>query len=138
MHHIDPVSSLGSRREFLRKCGMGLGGLALASLLQRDLYAGQINVNPLHPLAARRPPLPCKAKRVIHIFANGGASQVDTFDRKIALDKYHGKTLPGDYIATERKTGAAFRSPFTWKRYGKSGLEVSELFEKTAAHAVGF
>jgi len=85
--------------------------------------------------APRRPPLPAKAKHVIHIFANGGPSHVDTFDRKTALDKYHGQKLPGDYIATERKTGAAFRSPFTWKRYGKSGLEVSELFAKTAEFA---
>lgn len=126
MNHLDPLS-LGSRREFLRRVGMGLGGVAMASLLQQELRGTEIKVDPLHPLAARKAPLPCKAKRVIHIFANGGASQVDTFDRKIALDKYHGKTLPGDYIATERKTGAAFRSPFTWKRYGKSGLEVSEI-----------
>jgi hypothetical protein len=66
---------------------------------------------------------------------SGGPSHVDTFDRKTALDKYHGQKLPGDYIATERKTGAAFRSPFTWKRYGRSGLEVSELFAKTAEFA---
>jgi len=124
-----------SRREFLRKCGMGLGATAMATMLQRELRAGPVNVDPLHPLAARRPPLPAKAKHVIHIFANGGPSHVDTFDRKETLDKYHGQKLPGDYIATERKTGAAFRSPFTWKRYGRSGLEVSELFAKTAEFA---
>ncbi|MEY3529475.1 MAG: sulfatase [Opitutia bacterium Tous-C2FEB] len=133
MHH-DPTF-IHSRREFLRKCGMGLGGLAFASLLQRDLHGAPVSVNPLHPLAARRAPLPSKVKHVIHIFANGGPSHVDTFDRKTSLDKYHGQKLPGDYIATERKTGAAFRSPFTWKRYGKSGLEASELFAKTAAFA---
>ncbi|MEY4271161.1 MAG: hypothetical protein RL250_27, partial [Verrucomicrobiota bacterium] len=114
---------------------MGLGATAMASMLQRELRAAPVAVDPLHPLAPRRPPLPAKAKHVIHIFANGGASHVDTFDRKPALDKYHGQKLPGDYIATERKTGAAFRSPFTWKRYGKSGLEVSELFAKTAEFA---
>ena len=124
-----------SRREFLRKCGMGLGAPAMAAMLQRELRAAPVAVDPLRPLAPRRPPLPAKAKHVIHIFANGGPSHVDTFDRKTALDKYHGQKLPGDYIATERKTGAAFRSPFTWKRYGKSGLEVSELFAKTAEFA---
>ena len=124
-----------SRREFLRKCGMGLGATAMAAMLQRELRAAPVAVDPLRPLAPRRPPLPAKAKHVIHIFANGGPSHVDTFDRKTALDKYHGQKLPGDYIATERKTGAAFRSPFTWKRYGKSGLEVSELFAKTAEFA---
>jgi hypothetical protein len=124
-----------SRREFLRKCGMGLGATAMAAMLQRELRAAPVAVDPLRPLAPRRPPLPAKAKHVIHIFANGGPSHVDTFDRKTALDKYHGHKLPGDYIATERKTGAAFRSPFTWKRYGRSGLEVSELFAKTAEFA---
>ena len=124
-----------SRREFLRKCGMGLGATAMAAMLQRELRAAPVAVDPLRPLAPRRPPLPAKAKHVIHIFANGGPSHVDTFDRKPALDKYHGQKLPGDYIATERKTGAAFRSPFTWKRYGRSGLEVSELFAKTAEFA---
>ena len=124
-----------SRREFLRKCGMGLGATAMAAMLQRELRAAPVAVDPLRPLAPRRPPLPAKAKHVIHIFANGGPSHVDTFDRKTALDKYHGQKLPGDYIATERKTGAAFRSPFAWKRYGRSGLEVSELFAKTAEFA---
>jgi len=124
-----------SRREFLRKCGMGLGATAMAAMLQRELRAAPVAVDPLRPLAPRCPPLPAKAKHVIHIFANGGPSHVDTFDRKTTLDKYHGQKLPGDYIATERKTGAAFRSPFTWKRYGKSGLEVSELFAKTAEFA---
>jgi hypothetical protein len=114
---------------------MGLGAAALASMLQRDLMAASPKIDPLHPLASRRPPLSAKAKHVIHIFANGGPSHVDTFDRKVLLDKYHGQKLPGDYIATERKTGAAFRSPYQFKRYGKSGLEVSELFEKTAAFA---
>ena len=124
-----------SRRDFLKKCGMGLGAAALATMLQRDLLAATPSIDPLHPLAPRRPPFAAKAKHVIHIFANGGPSHVDTFDRKVMLDKYHGQKLPGDYIATERKTGAAFRSPFKFKRYGKSGLEVSELFEKTAAFA---
>jgi hypothetical protein len=124
-----------SRRQFLRQCGMGFGAAALAAMLQRDLLAAQPKIDPLHPLAPRRPPLNAKAKHVIHIFANGGPSHVDTFDRKVMLDKYHGQKLPGDYIATERKTGAAYRSPFNFKRYGKSGLEVSELFEKTAAFA---
>jgi hypothetical protein len=114
---------------------MGLGATAMAAMLQRELRAAPVAVDPLRPLAPRRPPLPAKAKHVIHIVANGGPSHVDTFDRKTALDKYHGQKLPGDYIATERKTGAAFRSPFTWKRYGRSGLEVSELFAKTAEFA---
>jgi len=90
-----------------------------------------VNLN--NPLAPRPPHFPAKAKRVIHIFANGGPSQVDTFDPKPALTKYHGKPLPLD-LKTERKTGAAFGSPFKFQKYGQSGIEVSELFPKVATH----
>jgi hypothetical protein len=69
-----------------------------------------------------------KAKHVIFLFMNGGLSQVDSFDPKPALDKYHGQPLPGGPVATERKTGALMRSPFTFKKYGQCGMDVSELF----------
>jgi hypothetical protein len=85
-----------------------------------------------NPLAPKQPHFPGKAKRVIHIFANGGASHVDTFDPKPALEKYAGKLLPMENLRTERKTGAAFPSPFKFKKYGKSGIEVSELFSNVA------
>ncbi len=65
---------------------------------------------------------------MIHLFANGGPSQVDTFDPKPALEKYAGRELPTGNLMTERKTGAAFPSPFKFKKYGASGIEVSELF----------
>ena len=123
-----------SRREFLRQTGMGLGTVAFGTMVA-DYLVAPARAEITADLKPRKAPLPAKAKHVIHIFANGGPSHVDTFDRKTTLDKYHGQKLPGDYIATERKTGAAFRSPFTWKRYGKSGLEVSELFAKTAEFA---
>jgi hypothetical protein len=84
-------------------------------------------------MAASKPHYAPKAKRVIHFFLNGGPSHVDTFDPKPALAKYEGKPVPSHRI-TERKTGAAFPSPFKFQRYGQSGIEVSELFEKTAAH----
>ena len=82
----------------------------------------------MNPLAARPPHFPAKAKHVIHLFMNGGPSQVDTFDPKPALDKYAGKPLPTANLRTERKTGAAFPSPFKFQKYGQSGIEVSELF----------
>ena len=71
---------------------------------------------------------PAKAKRVIHLFMNGGPSHVDTFDPKPALNKYAGKVLPGGTLPTERPTGAAFPSPFKFRKYGQSGIEVSDLF----------
>lgn len=65
---------------------------------------------------------------------NGGPSQVDTFDPKPLLQKYAGKKLPDGNLSTERPTGGALPSPFKFQRYGKSGIEISEIFAKTAAH----
>jgi hypothetical protein len=71
---------------------------------------------------------------VIHIYLNGGPSQVDTFDPKPELAKYNGQPLPTGNLTTERRTGAAMASPFKFQKYGQSGLEVSELFTRTAQH----
>ncbi|QEL13605.1 hypothetical protein PX52LOC_00463 [Limnoglobus roseus] len=122
-----------SRRQMLTRCGVGMGLLGLTQLLgDNRLLAAE--PNPAHPLAPREPHFPAKVKRVIHVFANGGPSQVDTFDPKPLLNKYHGKPLPSSNLRTERRTGAAFGSPFKFQKYGKSGIEVSELFAKTAQH----
>src|SRR5262249_1141577 len=69
-----------------------------------------------------------------HPSMTGGPSQVHTCDPKPMLDKYHGRALPRTNLRTERKTGAAMRSPFAFKPYGNSGIPVSELFARTAAH----
>ena len=79
-----------------------------------------------------------KAKQVVFLFLNGGPSQVDTFDPKPALTKYNGKPMPGETLKTERRTGNAFGSPFQFNKYGQSGIEVSEIFAKTAAHIDDF
>jgi hypothetical protein len=111
---------------------MGMGALALGSVISEAL-GGTASASPdLRPLAVRPPHFPAKAKRVIHLFMNGGPSHVDTFDPKPQLTAYHGKALPMDYLRTERKTGAAFKSPYSFKPYGQSGIEVSEIFSKTA------
>src|SRR5947199_1713489 len=120
------VRSSMSRREFLARAGMGMGARSLRALAQAASAS---------PLAPRAPHFAPKAKRVIHFFLNGGPSHVDTFDPKPALARFAGQPLPGEYLRTERKTGAAFPSPFKFSKYGKSGLEISELFAKTAAHA---
>ncbi len=86
----------------------------------------------LHALGARAPHFPAEAKRVIHIFVNGGPSHVDTFDPKPALTRCHGKPLLINPLSTEQKTGGGFGSPFAFRKYGQSGMEVSELFSKTA------
>src|SRR5947207_3345307 len=119
-----------SRRQLLCRCGMGMGALALANLMAQAGLAAPVASSsaPINPLLPKSPQFPGKAKRVIHLFMNGGPSQVDTFDPKPMLDKYNGKPLPMDYLPTERKTGAAMASPFKFKKHGKSGMEISELF----------
>jgi hypothetical protein len=123
--------------------GTGLGMLGLYGVLgdsgclgttaSGDEPAGtRRRVN--NPLAPRAPHFPAKAKRFIHIYLNGGPSQVDTFDPKPLLARFDGKTLPQGNLTTERKTGAALPSPFRFKKYGASGIEVSEIFARTAAH----
>ena len=131
MHGPPKLSDLClTRRGFLTRCGMGMGAMSLAAFfgelgLLSSRARAESTINPLSPKA---PPLPAKAKRVVHFFLNGGPSHVDTFDPKPSLEKYAGKPLPGDYIKTERKTGAAFPSPFKFSKHGQSGLEISELF----------
>lgn len=122
-----------TRRQFLGRVGMGLGALGLATLLDpRDLVAAPGAVTPPggNPLLPKSPHFPGSAKAVIHIFAQGAPSQVDTWDPKPALARLDGKTLGND--------GVAMASPFRFQRYGRSGLEVSELFARTAAHADDF
>jgi hypothetical protein len=127
---INPFATL-SRREMLLRSGMGFGTLGLIPLLQADGLRAAESINPLTP---KKPQFPGKAKRVIHLFMNGGPAHMDTFDPKPALTKNAGKALPRPNLPTERKTGAAFASPFKFQKYGKSGIEVSELFANTAKH----
>jgi hypothetical protein len=133
-HHAPNLEHLAlDRREFLCRCGMGMGAVSLASLMATfGLSAAEPETGFTSPLAPKHPHFAPRAKRVIHIFANGGPSHVDTFDPKPLLDKYAGKALPKENLATERKTGAAFPSPFKFKKYGQSGIEVSDLFPNVA------
>ena len=134
-HHKPNYEHLAlTRREFLGRCGMGMGSLSLAGVMGGigGLLNARASESFASPLTPKQPHFPAKAKHVIHIFCNGGPSHVDTFDPKPSLDKYAGKNLPMENLRTERKTGAAFPSPFKFKKYGKSGIEVSELFSNVA------
>ncbi|MEM9015719.1 MAG: DUF1501 domain-containing protein [Verrucomicrobiota bacterium] len=121
-------SSFSTRRDFLRQTGMGMGALGLASLLD----PARASSRTLNPLAPGQTHFPAKAKRVIHIFANGGPSQVDSFDYKPELATYHGKEVPGGGLKTERKTGTLMQSPFEFKQRGECGLWASDLFPRVA------
>src|SRR5437868_9635680 len=109
--------SLTSRREFLCRCGMGIGALGLTSLLSEELLGAQ----------AKTPHFPAKAKHVIHIFAQGAPSQVDTWDPKPELTRLNDQSLPG-------LNGVAMASPFKFAKHGQSGIEVSEVFSGIAQH----
>src|SRR5882762_10026531 len=117
-HKLSLEGHLLTRRDFLCRCGMGMGALGLASFFggvekfHASAFAEGTYVSPLTP---KRPHFPAKARRVIHIFANGGPSHVDTFDPKPMLAKLHGKPLPMDNLKTERRTGSAFQSPYQFK-----------------------
>ena len=134
MHRPTPPPPLMSRRTLLQRSGMGLGALALAGLCADQSARETLASSADNKLSPKQPHFPGPAKRVIHFFLNGGPSHVDTFDPKPALQKYAGQPAPIN-LTTERKTGAAFPSPFKFKKYGRSGLEISEIFAKTAAHA---
>ncbi|HCA50038.1 MAG TPA: DUF1501 domain-containing protein, partial [Planctomycetaceae bacterium] len=122
--HSNPDPMYLDRRTLLKKVGLGLPALGLASLMEQDA-PGQ---------ARQRPHFQARAKHVVHLFMNGGPSQVDTFDPKPELAKWHGKDIGSLSLRTERRTGAPMQSPFNFRRHGESGIAVSELFSQTAQH----
>ena len=126
-----------SRREMLHRFGTGLGALGLAGLVANNsVFAspgpGAVSSN---PLSAKPPMFAPKAKRIIHLFMNGGPSQVDTFDPKPMLTKYDGQRPPAADLKTERKTGGLMKSPFRFDKHGQSGIEISELFPHLSRRA---
>src|SRR4051812_29811406 len=123
-----PMNTLPvTRREMLQRVGTGLGMAGLAGLLA-DEARGPAN----NPLAPRMPHFPPRARHVIHLFMNGGPSQVDTFDPKPALEKHHGQRPPTSDKKTERRTGGLMKSPYKFVRGGKSGLPISEIYPELA------
>jgi len=113
-----------TRRQFLQRTGMGFGALSLAALLSENFLGLKANAaeQPAN-LLPRQPQFPVKAKHVVHIFAQGAPSHVDTWDPKPSLTQYDGKSIPG-------YEGIAMASPFKFSKRGKSGIEVSEVFSK--------
>src|SRR5438093_918066 len=120
-HRPKLEDTLLTRRELLSRSGMGFAMLGLTGLLGTEGALGAPAATAdrlINPLAPKSPHFPAKAKRVIHLFMNGGPSHVDTFDPKPLLAKYAGKPLPTANLRTERKTGAAMPSPYQFKKYG--------------------
>ena len=138
-----------SRRDFLFRSGGGVSGLALAYLLnQQQLLAGELDTTSsacaatpvgFNPFAPKPPHFKPRATAVISLFMTGGVSHVDTFDPKPALTKYAGQPLDGkvagDVIVRQGHPGPLMPSPFGFKRYGQSGIEISDLFPHVGSHA---
>ena len=120
-----------NRRSMLQRCGMGIGSLGMWSLLQKEGFTGQSTLSP------RQPHFAPKAKSVIWIFANGGHSQVDTWDYKPTLEKRDGQTLEGFDRFTgffANSVGGLMKSPFKFKPHGQSGKYVSSIFPNISKH----
>ncbi len=131
-----PVAT--TRRDFLSRAGNGFGALALSHLLARDAKGYDADKSPkiVNPLAPKPPHFAPKAKAVIFLFMVGGPSQMETFDPKPALDKLHGQQMPqsfGEVKSQFVKPGTPLMgSAWKFKKYGESGIEVSDLLPHTA------
>src|SRR6185369_14784103 len=138
MNHLDEIAleskKLVSRRHFFRDCGVGLGSIALASLLKDDLIAAASQSSKgriAGPLAPKQPHFAAKAKRVIYLFQAGAPSQLDLFDYKPELKKYNGKSVPQELVkdinyAFIRPDAGLYASEFKFARHGQSGAWVSD------------
>ena len=121
-----------TRREILRRCNIGFGSLALSCLVD-SMSENTEGANRVAQLLPR-------AKRMIFLFMKGGPSQMDTFDPKPRLQKDHGKPLPIErprllFHSTGESNNKLFASPWSFRRHGQSGIEISELFPHVATCA---
>src|SRR5258708_13873879 len=130
-----------SRREFLFESGGGISGLALACLLNQEGLLGAEDACSnasivANPIAPRKPHFAPRAKSVISLFMSGGVSHVDTFDPKPALARYAGQPLTGkgDIAVRQGNPRPSMPPPFTFRKYGQSGIDVSEIFPHIASH----
>lgn len=131
------IPTANSRREFLYQAGNGFGALALSYLMERNAVAeSKQGKKPFNPLAPKSPHFAPKAKAVIFLFMVGGPSQMETFDPKPVLDKMHGQQMPASFGEVKSqfvKSGTPLMgSAWKFKKYGQSGIEVSDLLPHTA------
>ncbi|HZJ14427.1 MAG TPA: DUF1501 domain-containing protein [Chthoniobacteraceae bacterium] len=134
-----------SRRDFLSRLGGGFGALAFGALIN-GARAGEpaVQIDPVNPFQPRQPHFRPRAKSVIFLFMVGGPSQVDTFDYKPELQKFHGQPVPAHLKEALKNSKHAnvfegckdelLGSPFQWAQHGQSGMWVSELMPKVAQH----
>ena len=152
--HCGRFETFDSRRQFLARSAGGFGSLVLEYLLARETARGdsqtQRAANGGRPTAGRGPKLlaprprhfEAKAKSVIMLFMTGGPSQLETFDPKPELKRFDGKSLPPSFNPTgislqfmKPTEGKLLASPFAFRKHGRSGLEISDIFPHLAKHA---
>ncbi len=137
MNYKDEINhefkTLVTRRHFFKECGVGLGSIALASLLNENVAANPQAQTPQtkNPLTPKTPHYAPKAKRVIYLFNSGGPSQLDMFDYKPSLVKYNGQPVPPEFVkginyAFIRSDAGLYASEFKFAKHGKSAAEMSE------------
>src|SRR5205085_2119069 len=143
------IKKLMTRRHFFKDCGVGLGSIALSSLLNQAVFAQKKRVpskqsairSPQsainNPLAPKKPHFPGKAKRVIYLFQAGAPSQLETFDYKPSLAKYNGKPCPpellkGQTLAFIKPDAALYATELKFSKHGQSGAEISEAMPQLA------
>jgi len=124
-----------NRRSFFKHVGAGIHGAALLHLFGQNLLADEKRAVP--GLSPQPPHVPARAKSVIHLFMNGGPSQMDLFDPKPALDAHHGEAyfnkIAGE-IENIKDAGALMRSPFKFARHGQCGMWVSDALPHLTRH----
>src|SRR5690348_3038956 len=139
MHPTQNLALAVTRRHFFRECGVGMGKIALASLLTGAVpgKAAAAVSEALNPLAPRRPHFAARAKRVIHLFMAGAPSHLDLFDSRPALAKFEGKRIPPEIIGGQRYAfirpdAAALGPRFKFARHGRCGAELAEVLPHLA------
>jgi uncharacterized protein (DUF1501 family) len=138
---IQELKKLRTRRWFFKNCGVGLGSVALASLLKGQAFAAPQTAARAaqadNPLAPKRPHFAPKAKRVIYLFQAGAPSQLDLFDYKPELAKYNGQPVPQELVkginyAFIRPDAGLYASEFKFAKHGQSGAEISDAMPHLA------
>ena len=126
-----------TRRWFFKQCGVGLGSIALGSLLANSASAATTAPKVTDPLVPKQPHFAPKAKRVIYLFMAGAPSQLDLFDYKPMLAKYNGQPVPAEVVKGQkyafiRPDAALFATDFKFAKHGKCGAELSEALPHLA------
>jgi uncharacterized protein (DUF1501 family) len=129
-----------TRRQFFRDCGLGVGALALASLLDEGVLAAPASGKACDPLAPKKPHFPAKAKHIIYLHMAGAPSTLDLFDYKPRLKELNGKLCPDSYIRGQqfafiKGKPKLLGSPHTFAKHGKSGQEMSSILPHLATVA---